>query len=189
MSNNHQSNTNNQFNAQLLPPIVNGHATVPTGSTPNATNPFTASVTTPEATSTEPEFQLPNQIPVASQAVSENNNATTNTNQEPLSFAQALDPSPNANIPQATAYSAEAPRVPAYPEEKLRQLKEFRKRRQRSAAIGFGAIGLVFLGPLGAVIGAYAGNSSVKASGRRLEQRVREDYFRQVAAASASIAH
>jgi len=76
-----------------------------------------------------------------------------------------------------------APKVPAIPttrnNAKLAKMKRRRVAVQRVSTITGGAVGLVFLGPLGAVLGAGLAHAGAKTTGRARERRQQRKIIKQ----------
>jgi hypothetical protein len=107
-------------------------------------------------------------------------------------YVQSLNYTTNATPVKATAYQSLSPsatsinkdtatwnKLDSYPTEKLQRMKRRRKRRTVIASVTGGAVGFVFLGPLGLAIGAVSGAVLTKATGKAREKRVASNYERQ----------
>jgi len=65
-------------------------------------------------------------------------------------------------------------------------IKQRRVAAQRAAGFYGAAIGLIFLGPAGAIVFGFVGNKITKGIAKSAETRIRRDYLRKIAAAKAA---
>lgn len=84
------------------------------------------------------------------------------------------------------SYSFNSSSMPSFPCPNFAKMKKRRVRAQFLAGTAGAVVGLVFLGPLGALVCGFAGNKLVKGVAKTRENRIKAKYQRELAAAQVA---
>jgi len=89
---------------------------------------------------------------------------------------------------QSYSCSSSSSGMPNVPRPNFEKMKRRRVRAQLLAGTAGAVVGLVFLGPLGALVCGFAGNKLVKGVAKTRENRLKASYQRELAAAQVAAA-
>lgn len=106
---------------------------------------------------------------------------STNVNQ----YIQAASMTQAAENNTTTWIAANQPPI-TIPTPNFALIKQRRVAAQHAAGLYGAAIGLIFLGPAGAVVCGFVSNKITKGIAKSAETRIRRDYLRKLAAAKAA---